>query len=52
MAEIKWILTCNGECPYVVKGMTAHVKDLYCPKECPRSYYEKEQLNTEVIGDE
>ena len=42
MAEIRWILTCDGNCPTVFQ------RDEECPQDCPNSYYEKEQLNMEV----
>jgi len=44
---IRFILTCDGECPY---GF--HREGRKCPQECERATYEKEQVNTEVPSDE
>lgn len=45
MAEIKWILTCDGECP---EGKDLKWFSENCPWTCACSYYEKEEPNTEV----
>jgi hypothetical protein len=45
MAEIRWILTCDGKCPDYIEPK---LRGDMCPQNCPNSYYDKEQLNTEV----
>ena len=51
MAEIRWVLTCEGDCPTVKDEPWEYVK-VECPQHCPNSHYEKEQLNTEVPSHE